>query len=354
MQHWGRDLRQRERCDWQAAFGRDTRLGSAVWRVIWDEWMGLFIMSSDRMTNWLTPLWEVLSYSSSLLSQTLSSSCSPSKIVQPQILYNDVRSSVFNWWEKSILFIKDFTSENITNINYLYEKSMDSSVIDQPEADSQTDVFEEKEMITLAPTAHPKNGMPKISIRGNADVQTWRVNIPEDHSLSGWLLHIITCRRKSHYSRAWSLCEGQNSNYGSGWIKTLTRALIKHIWAGVNGAVDPTGTSWKGLTNPKPALEPVKSRDQISILQVKKLINHLHCRPCRNTPALSMIRFVSIHLCLQVTLFVKFHLTFFKPEVVVKIFIPEDMLCHSEVSPFKWNTELHFELDKTVVKFKNT
>lgn len=87
MQHWSTDLRQRDRCDRQAAFGRDMRLSGAVWRVIWDEWMGLFIMSSDRMTNWLTPLREVLSYSSSLLSQTLSSSCFTFKIVQPQILY---------------------------------------------------------------------------------------------------------------------------------------------------------------------------------------------------------------------------------------------------------------------------
>lgn len=69
-----------------------------------------------------------------------------------------------------ILRLKTFLES--TNINYLYEKSMDSSVIDQPEADSQTDVFEEKEMIAFAPTAHPKNGTPKISIRGNADVQT--------------------------------------------------------------------------------------------------------------------------------------------------------------------------------------
>lgn len=153
-------------------------------------------------------------------------------------------------WRHTFLHLKTFLES--TNINYLYEKSMDSSVIDQTEADSKTDVFEEKEMIAFAPAAHLKNSMPKISIRGNADVQTWRVNIPEDHSLSGWLLHIITCRRKSHYSRAWSLCEGQNSNYGSGWIKTLTRALIKHIWAGVNGAIEPTGTPWKGLTNPKP------------------------------------------------------------------------------------------------------
>lgn len=114
IQHRGTDLRRKEHCDWQAAFGRDMRLSGAVWRVIWDEWMGLFIMSSDRMTNWLTPLWEVLSYSSSLLSQTLSSSCAPSKIVQPQILYDDVISSVFNRkGKKRNLLIKDFSSENI-------------------------------------------------------------------------------------------------------------------------------------------------------------------------------------------------------------------------------------------------
>ncbi len=40
------------------------------------------------------------------------------------------------------------------------------------EADTQTDVFEEKEVIAFAPTAHPKYGMPKISIWGNAGVQT--------------------------------------------------------------------------------------------------------------------------------------------------------------------------------------
>lgn len=132
MQHRGTDLRQRERCDWQAAFERDMRLSGAVWRVIWDEWMGLFIMSSDRMTNWLTPLREVLSYSSSLLSQTLSSSCFPSKIVQPQILYDDVMSSVFNRKGKNVIYLsKIFHLQTIlgnTNINYLHEKSMDSSV----------------------------------------------------------------------------------------------------------------------------------------------------------------------------------------------------------------------------------
>lgn len=187
--------------------------------------------------------------------------------------------------------------------------------------------------------------MPKISIRSNAGVQAWRVNIPEDHSLSGWLLHIITCRRKSHYSRPWSLCEGQNSNYSSSWIKTLTRALIKRIWAGVNGAVDPTGTSWKGLTNPKPEPEPDKGLRPYHMLQVKKLINRLHCRPCQNTPARSMHWFMSMHLCQQVTLVVEFHLT------NQKWCAPShrgQSLSKILIMPLNWNAELQFELNKSL------
>ncbi len=135
MQQRCTDLQQRDRCDRQAAFGRGMRLSSAVWRVIWDEWMGLFIMSSDRMTNWLTPLREVLSYPSSLLSQTLSSSCFMStNSATTNTLYDDVMSSIFNRKGKNVIYLsKIFHLQTIlgsTNINYLHKKSMDSSMID--------------------------------------------------------------------------------------------------------------------------------------------------------------------------------------------------------------------------------
>ncbi len=89
----------------------------------------------DRMTNWLTLLREVLSYPSSLLSQTLSSSCFTStNSATTNTLYDDVMSSIFNWKGKNLIYLsKIFHLQTIlgcTNINYLHEKSMDSSMID--------------------------------------------------------------------------------------------------------------------------------------------------------------------------------------------------------------------------------
>ncbi len=89
----------------------------------------------DRMTNWLTLLREVLSYPSSLLSQTLSSSFFTStNSATTNTLYDDVMSSIFNRKGKNVIYLsKIFHLQTIlgsTNINYLHEKSMDSSMIE--------------------------------------------------------------------------------------------------------------------------------------------------------------------------------------------------------------------------------